>query len=491
MPPRSRKLASFVERHSLWSDAQAQAVAQVERAIKKEKLEVVRFSFADQHGVLRGKTLLASEAASAMQAGVTMTTTLLAKDTSHHTVYPVFMRGGGFAMAEMQGGGDFVMVADPGTFRILPWANKTGWILCDIYFGNGKAVPFSTRARCRDALTMLGKAGFDLLTGLEVEFHLFKLENPRLTPEDATWPPAAPEVSLLTQGYQYLTESRFDLLDPAVEILRSGIEQLGLPLRSVEIELGPSQCEFTFRPQFGLDTADTMVLFRAAVKQIARRHGLLASFMCRPAFANAMSSGWHLHQSLVEIKTGRNAFAFDHPDVLSTVGKYYLGGLLAHARAAAALTTPTINGYKRYRPNSLAPDRAIWARDNRGVMVRVLGQPGDPATRLENRLGEPAANPYLYLASQIYSGLDGIARRLDPGPSADAPYEAAAALLPKNLGEALTALRTDEIFRAGFGAAFIDYYTHIKAAELERFQKETGDQAAVTPWEQKEYLDLF
>ena len=136
-----------------------------------------------------------------------------------------------------------------------------------------------------------------------------------------------------------------------------------------------------------------MVLFRAAVKQIARRHGLLASFMCRPAFANVMSSGWHLHQSLVETKTARNAFAFDHPDVLSTVGKYYLGGLLAHARAAAAFTTPTINGYKRYRPNSLAPDRAIWARDNRGVMIRVLGQPGDPATRLENRVGEPAANP--------------------------------------------------------------------------------------------------
>ncbi|HVR55856.1 MAG TPA: glutamine synthetase family protein [Pseudolabrys sp.] len=491
MPPRSRKAGSFVERHDLWSDTQTKAAAQIERIIKKEKLEVVRFSFADQHGVLRGKTLLAAEAASAMRAGITMTTTLLAKDTAHRTVYPVFTPGGGFAMEEMQGGGDFIMVADPSTFRILPWASKTGWFLCDIYFGNGKAVPFSTRARCRDALKSLAKAGFDFLTGLEVEFYLFKLENPRLAPADATWPPEAPEVSLLTQGYQYLTESRFDLLDPAVEILRRGIERLGLPLRSVEIELGPSQCEFTFRPQFGLDTADTMVLFRAAVKQIARRHGLLASFMCRPAFANVMSSGWHLHQSLVESKTARNAFAFDHPDVLSTVGKYYLGGLLAHARAAAALTTPTINGYKRYRPNSLAPDRAIWARDNRGVMIRVLGQPGDPATRVENRVGEPAANPYLYLAAQIYSGLDGIARRLDPGPSADTPYETAAALLPKNLNEALTALRSDEVFRAGFGPAFIDYYTYIKAAELERFQKEARDQPEVTAWEQKEYLDLF
>ena len=312
MPPRSRKSAAFVDRHELWSDAQAKAAAQVARIIKKDKLEAVRFSFADQHGVLRGKTLLASEAASAMRTGVTMTTTLLAKDTAHRTVYPVFTPGGGFAMAEMQGGGDFVMIADPSTFRILPWANKTGWLLCDIYFGNGKPVPYSPRARGRDALATLAKAGFDFLAGLEIEFHLFKLENPRLMPADATWPPEAPEVSLLTQGHQYLTESRFDMLDPAVEILRRGIEQLGLPLRSVEVELGPSQCEFTFRPQPGLDSADTMVLFRAAAKQIARRHGLLASFMCRPALANMMSSGWHLHQSLLETKGGRNAFAFDH-----------------------------------------------------------------------------------------------------------------------------------------------------------------------------------
>jgi hypothetical protein len=200
MPPRPRRPASFVEHHGLWSDAQAKAAEQVERIIKKEKLEVVRFSFADQHGVLRGKTLLASEAANAMRAGVTMTTTLLAKDTAHRTVYPVFTPGGGFAMTEMQGGGDFVMVADPSTFRILPWANKTGWMLCDIYFTNGKPVPYSTRARCRDALATLAKAGFDFLAGLEVEFYLFKLENPRLAPADATWPPEAPDVSLLTQG---------------------------------------------------------------------------------------------------------------------------------------------------------------------------------------------------------------------------------------------------------------------------------------------------
>ncbi|HEY3642517.1 MAG TPA: glutamine synthetase, partial [Xanthobacteraceae bacterium] len=295
----------------------------------------------------------------------------------------------------------------------------------------------------------------------------------------------APEVSLLTQGYQYLTESRFDMIDPAVEILRRGVEALGLPLRSVELELGPSQVEFTFRPLVGLAAADAMILFRSAIKQIARRNGYLASFMCRPALPNLMSCGWHLHQSLIETKSKRNAFAFDHPDALSTVGKYYLGGLLAHARAAAAFTTPTINGYKRYRPYSLAPDRAIWGHDNRGVMVRALGGPGDAATRLENRVGEPAANPYLYMASQIVAGLDGIHRKLDPGPCADTPYEAAAPFLPKSLEEALTALRQDACFAEAFGQSFIDYYLRIKQFEIARCQAE------VTEWEHKEYFELF
>ena len=136
----------------------------------------MRFAFCDQHGVLRGKTLVASEAASAMRTGVTMTTTLLAKDTSHRTVFPVFTAGGGMGLDEMEGAGNFVMVADPATFRVLPWAQNTGWVLCDIYFPNGKPVPFSTRAALsRRAVASSPKAGFDYFAGLEVEFHLFKL----------------------------------------------------------------------------------------------------------------------------------------------------------------------------------------------------------------------------------------------------------------------------------------------------------------------------
>src|SRR6185436_5561196 len=149
-PPATRSI--FVDRHDLWTPEQRRAAAAVEREIKRRKLEVVRFAFCDQHGVLRGKTLVASEAAKAMRSGVTMTSTLLAKDTSHRTIFSVFGKGGGMGLDEMEGAGNFVMVADPATFRVLPWANATGWILCDIYFPNGKPVPFSTRALYRDGL---------------------------------------------------------------------------------------------------------------------------------------------------------------------------------------------------------------------------------------------------------------------------------------------------------------------------------------------------
>nr|MBP6770671.1 hypothetical protein [Reyranella sp.] len=286
------------------------------------------------------------------------------------------------------------------------------------------------------------------------------------------------------QGYQYLTEQRYDEMDPILEILRTNLVDLGLPLRTLEVEFGPSQVEFTFRTGTGLDPADTMVLFRSATKQIAHRNGFHASFMCRPKLANVMSSGWHLHQSLTDRKTHANAFV-DGAEPLSATGRHYMAGLLEHARAAAAFSTPTLNGYKRYRPFSLAPDRAIWGRDNRGVMVRVLGGPGDPATHLENRVGEPAANPYLYMASQIVCGLDGLDRKLDPGTSADSPYEAKAPLLPRSLREALATLKESAVLRAGLGDFFVDYYLRLKQAEIDRFELEVSD------WEQREYFSLF
>jgi len=478
---------SFVERHALWSSEQKEAAARLRRIVEEQNLEVIRFSFPDQHGILRGKTLVASEALATLERGCSITTTMFAKDTSHRTVFPVFTAGGGFGRAEMQGAADALMVPDPRSFRVLPWSSGTGWLLCDVYFADGRAVPFATRHVYKSVLARLEQRGYDFVAGLEVECHIFKLENARMSPEDSGQPGQPPAVSLLSHGYQYLTEQRYDEMEPVLEIIRRDLLALGLPLRSIEVEFGPSQCEFTFKPTSGLDPADHMILLRSAVKQICRRHGFHATFMCRPKLPNVMASGWHLHQSLASRSSGENAFIAPEggQELLSALGRGYLAGLLQHARAAAVFTTPTINGYKRYRSYSLAPDRAIWGRDNRGVMIRVLGAPGDPATRLENRIGEPAANPYLYMASQILSGLDGVDRALDPGPSADTPYETKAALLPKSLREAVSALQDDPFFRQALGAEFVDYYVHIKNAEIERFQAEVSD------WEQREYFEMF
>jgi glutamine synthetase len=477
---------SFVARHALWSDEQKEAATRLRRIAEEQKLETIRLSFADQHGILRGKTLVAAEALASLESGCSITTTMLAKDTAHRTVFPVFTAGGGFGMKEMEGAADVLMVPDPLSFRVLPWSPTTGWVLCDVYFADGRPIPFSTRHVFRKVLDQLDKRGYDFVAGLEVEFHLFKLDDPRMAPEDAGQPGQPPRVSLLSHGYQYLTEQRYDLMEPALDIIRRDVIALGLPLRSVEVEFGPSQCEFTFAPKKGLAPADNMVLFRSAVKQIARRHGYHATFMCRPKLPNVFASGWHLHQSIASRDSGDNAFmAREGGEPLSEFGRCYLAGLLQHARASAVFSTPTINGYKRYRSYSLAPDRAIWGRDNRGVMIRVLGGPDDPATRLENRIGEPAANPYLYMASQILAGLDGIDRKLLPPPSADTPYETKAALLPKSLREAVFALHEDAFFRDALGSEFIDYYVHIKNAEIERFQAEVSD------WEHREYFEMF
>jgi len=477
---------SFVARHGLWSGEQKEAAARLARTVEQQKLETIRLSFPDQHGILRGKTLVAREALASLETGCTITSTMFAKDTAHRTVFPVFTSGGGFGMREMEGAADVLMVPDPVTFRVLPWAPSSGWLLCDVYFADGRPVPFATRNIYKSVLDRLAQRGYAFVAGLEVEFHIFKLEDARTSPADAGQPGQPPDVSLLSHGYQYLTEQRYDQMEPVLELVRRDIVALGLPLRSIEVEFGPSQCEFTFKPVGGLEPADMMVLFRSAVKQICRRHGYHATFMCRPKLANVFASGWHLHQSIVSRDNGENAFMTkESGEMLSATGRHYLAGLLQHARSSAVFATPTINGYKRYRSYSLAPDRAIWGCDNRGVMVRVLGGPHDPATRLENRIGEPAANPYLYMASQILSGLEGIDRALDPPPSADTPYETPAPALPRTLREAVDALNDDPFFRKSLGAGFVDYYVQIKNAEIERFQADVSD------WEQREYFEMF
>ena len=477
---------SFIEHHDLWTATQRQAATELRQRLETSAVDLVRLSFPDLHGILRGKALVPAAMPGALADGCAITSSLLFKDTSHRTVVPVFSPGAGVGVTRIQGASDVVLVPDPTTFRMLPWLSSTGWILCDVYYPDGSPVEFAPRHLLRRALARLEGTGRTLVTGLEIEFHVLRLVNSRLDLNDGGQPGSPPDVELIHQGYNHLTEIRLDQIEPITDILRRHTLALGLDLHSIEIEFGPSQVEFVFRPGRGLKPADDLILFRNAVKQICRRHGFHATFMCRPSFPNAASSGWHLHQSLEDLG-GRNLFAPQRGgELLSPLGRQYLAGLLAGAAEAVAFTTPTINGYKRYRSHSLAPDRIAWGSDNRGAMLRVVSGAANPAaTRIENRIGEPAANPYLYIASQLATGLHGIEAALEPPPPVDAPYDAVAAPLPGSLGAALDALAAGGVLREAFGAEFLEYYARVKRAEVRRYE------TTVTDWETKEYLDLF
>ncbi len=476
----------FVERYGDWTDEQRDAARHVVERVDVERLEWIRVGFVDLHGLVRAKTIAADQLPGALADGVPIVSTLLSKDTSGRTVYGAFAPDGGVGVPGMGGAGDVVMVPDPTTFRVLPWAEHTGWLLSDLRLKDGAPVPFDPRGTLRTALHRAAGRGLGLVTGLELEFHLLRPDSDApLDPLEVNRPGApgrARGVTPVDRGYQLLSEDRADALEPLLGELGRTLRRLGIPLRTLEVEFGPGQVEVTTAPLPGLAGADTMVLLRGAVRSAARRAGLLATFMCRPQLPEACSSGWHLHQSLV-LDDGSNAFAGDGG--LSAVGSGYLAGLLRHARAGCVFAVPTVNGYKRFQPHSMAPDRVLWAQDNRAAMLRVVGSAGRGDLHVENRAGEPAANPYLAMAAQLVSGLDGVDRALDPGPSADQPYATDAPRLPTSLAEAVRALDDDSELRELLGPALVDHYAGVKRAEVARFE------AAVTDWEQREYLHLF
>jgi glutamine synthetase len=490
----------FIARHGLWDAEQTEAATRMLATIAEQGLRTVRVSVGDPHGKLRGKTILAGGMPSVLRNGVDFATALYHFDSADGIVYNPFVAGGGLGVEAMGGFPDAILVPDPTTFQVLPWAPGTGWCLGDVYFDDGTPVPFDSRGVLRRALAELSSSGYDYVAGLEVEFYLTRVV-PR--PIDLAGlggpgsPGDPPEVTALSPGYAYQSEDHQDQIEDILSVLADNLLALGLPLRTMEDEWGPGQCEFTFHPLSGLAAADARRLFRSTNKQVSRRLGLHASFMCRPRLPSFYANGWHLHQSLTGTD-GTNAFVAPEGGhaPISDVGLEWIGGLLEHAAGGSVFTTPTVNGYRRRKPFSLAPDRATWGIDNRAAMLRVQGGPGDPATHVENRIGEPAANPYLYLASQVVAGHDGLRRHLDPGPAETEPYAAVSRpLLPATLMEAVAQLKTASLYRSSFGDAFVDWYAGLKEFEIGRFlAAEPGWEAEpdeVTEWEHREYFAQY
>jgi glutamine synthetase len=495
-----KESSGFIEKHGLWTRAQSEQASELRRRLEREPLQFVRMAWADPHGASRAKAVALPAFFGALSDGYNINVATTTLDSANARAFSSFTRGGGMGLDEMTGSPNLVIVPDPSTFRVLPWAPGIGWILCDEYFKSGVPFHFSPRHLLRKQLARLQERGLGCVLGLEIEWYLLRLAESTLNDEHLGSPGVRGRpvgTSPVEPGYSYHSESNMDLMQPVLTALAQAYEKTNLPLRSVENEWGPGQVECTFAPSEALTAADNLVFFRTATKQVCRRMGYFATFMCRPGLKGYYSSGWHLHQSLVDA-AGRNMLAPDKaPDCLSALGRNFLGGLLRYAAPSAAFTTPTVNGYRRLRPNSLAPDRATWCPDHRGAMIRVLGAPGDPVTRLENRVGEPAANPYLYAVSQIAAGLAGIDGAIEPGPPSDEPYAADRPLLPRSLTEALDALEQEPMFRQELGDIFIDYFLRLKRNETERFLRWLNDQGTADPgeettvWEQNEYFDFF
>ncbi|MGI9371282.1 MAG: glutamine synthetase family protein [Hyphomicrobiales bacterium] len=467
----------------LTAECDERAATFLER-VGEDNIETIRFAFSDQHGVLRSKAIAVDAVASALRNGITVPSSLILKDTSGRTAFSIWEKDAGFGDGAFAGAADMLLVPDVESYCNLPWSSHSAWVLCDVVQASGAAIPFAPRTVLRNALDQMHAKGFDLICGLEVEFHIFRIVETNLTHENGGMPGTPPQTAPLNHGYQLLNDAAYAASEHILDQLRRTAQEMGLSVRSVEVEFGASQFEFTFAPAPAWDHANNMVKFRAMVKQVCARAGYHSTFMCRPTNENSVSSGWHLHQSLVDRKTGENLFIPRGED-LTVHARQWIAGLLTHAGESCLMTTPTVNGYRRFQPHQLAPDRIQWGHDNRGAMVRAIAAPEDEASRIENRAGEPAATPHYYIASQILSGLSGIENKLHPPEPVDMPYDCDAEALPQDLGAAIEAFAAGTLYRTKLGDQFADYLANLKQQEWARYQSEPGG------WENREYIDFF
>lgn len=493
--------AKFVEQHGLYSADQQAAAQQSLETVKQHGIEIVRLVWPDQHGLLRGKALTADAYAASLEVGNEITMAPFFFDPANAIVLNPFTPDGGFAIDGLGGSPNVKMVPDPGTFVVLPWVENTALVFADLYLTSGQPFPLAPRTILRDTLDTLAQNGAKLITGAELEWYLTRLVDDNLVTGSLGAPgsPADPPlVAPVARGYSYLLMEHLDEIDHVLNPIRKAVLQMGLPLRSIDDEWAPSQVETTFDILEGLRAADAVSLFRTTVKQIAKRNGHVASFMCTPAIAGFYANGWHLHTSIADVHTDENLMVPTDDAPLSDLGLHYVGGTLDHGIAASVFTTPTVNGYRRRRPYSLAPDRLAWGQDNRAAMMRVISAPHDSASHVENRVGDSAANPYLYIAAQAAAGLDGIINKTDPGPISDDPYAADVPRLPTSLADAVDALEADSFYRAAFGDVFVDYVVTMKRSEVNRYNAWVEQHAdpdtyvnGVTDWEHREYFELF
>ncbi|MDO4292132.1 MAG: glutamine synthetase family protein [Eubacteriales bacterium] len=430
------------------------------RLVEDEDVEFIRLQFMDLFGTLKN-------------VAVTSTQLQYMKDNK-------YLIDGSCMYGDLRRGEeDMYLCPDLDTFVILPWRPQQGKVarmLCDVCRADGTPLSVSPRHILRRTIEKAEAEGYSFRVDPECEFFLFH-EDENGTPTTVTHERAG-----------YMDISPLDLGENARRDMVMTLEEMGFEIESSYHEKAPGQHEIVFRYAGPMETADRIVTFKTAVRSIAKRFGLYATFMPKPK-AGTAGSGMHLNLSA--FRDGKNIFQDpESPDGLSREAKWFMGGIMAHAKGMCAVTNPLVNSYKRLTSGCDAPRDIIWTTRRLNTLLRVPFLRGEQ-TRVELRFPDPCADPYLTLALAISAGLDGIAKKTEPGPEASLHFEerteAEKAIsgvdhLPDTLREAVSELEADPFVKTVLGQEFVEVYVQAKKAEWNEYMSQ------VSEWEVEKYL---
>ena len=377
---------------------------------------------------------------------------------------------------------DMYLRPDLNTFLVFPWRPKDGAVarlICDVYKPDGTPFEGDPRYILKKTLQEAADMGYTMYVGPEAEFFMFLVDE-QGRPTTITHDTAG-----------YFDMSPVDLGENARRDMVLNLEQMGFEIEASHHEVAEGQHEIDFKYSEALDVADKVMTFKLVVRTVAQRHGLHATFMPKPIFG-INGSGMHMNMSL--FKNGQNAF-FDPsgPKQLSEDAYHYIGGLLKHARAFAAITNPTVNSYKRLVPGYEAPVYLAWSASNRSALVRIPAKRG-ASTRVELRNPDPSCNPYLAIAAALAAGLDGIKNKIQPPAETaaniyhmDADQRAAAGIasLPGSLKEAIDEAKGSDLVKSALGDHVFSKFVEGKLKEWDEYRTK------VSAWEIGKYLTTF
>ncbi|MHB1483400.1 MAG: type I glutamate--ammonia ligase [Saccharofermentanales bacterium] len=430
------------------------------KIVKEKDVKFIRLQFTDIFGTLKN---------------VAITSSQLEKALNNDCMFDGSSIEGFVRIEES----DQYLRPDLDSFVIFPWRpqqGKVGRLICDIYTPEGNPFEGDPRYVLKKVLKEAADMGYTFNVGPELEFFLFNTDE------------FGKPTTETSDEAGYFDLGPVDAGEDARRDICFALEEMGFEIEASHHEVAVAQHEIDFKYDSALTTADNIMTFKLAVKAIAHRHGLYATFMPKPLFG-VNGSGMHTNMSLM--KNGKNAF-YDESDPLALSKEAYsfIAGLLTHIRGMAAVTNPLVNSYKRLVPGYEAPCYIAWSARNRSPLIRVPATRG-PGTRLELRCPDPACNPYLELALCLAAGLDGIKKGLTPPKSTDVNIfhltakereDLGIGSLPGNLLEALGEMAKDPLVTATLGEHVFEKYTEAKTKEWDEFR------TTVTEWEIDKYL---